>query len=208
MKNIVTLIGTVCVMLFMSACSNIPQSNSSQRSKAYAYRTPKPQAPKYTPQQKVQPVRVANKQKAPSILVASQQTPQQSNVPQIHPARNQMMGLLQTTLGTPYKWGGNNPQQGFDCSGLMAYVHKNALGIKIPRTAATQRDSSRTLNYSNIQPGDMLFFKTSARSNHVGMYIGNRKFIHAPAGGKKVTVASMDSSYWHKRFVKFGTYLN
>jgi cell wall-associated NlpC family hydrolase len=53
----------------------------------------------------------------------------------------------------------------------------------------------------------MLFFKTSRRSNHVGIYIGNRKFIHAPSSGKHVSVATMDSAYWHKRFVKFGTYL-
>ncbi|HIO97715.1 MAG TPA: NlpC/P60 family protein, partial [Leucothrix sp.] len=100
-----------------------------------------------------------------------------------------------------------NPQRGFDCSGLMSYVHKNA-GLKIPRTTAQQRDNSRTIDYAQLQAGDMLFFKTGKKTNHVGMYIGNRKFIHAPSSGKHVTVASMDSSYWHKRFVKFGTYLN
>jgi len=204
MKNIVTFTGVLGTILFMSACSNVPQGSSSQRSKAYAYRVTKPQAPRQIPQTK----QVVRQSYSPATPVASQQAPQQSSIPQLHPARNHMVSLLHKTIGTPYKWGGNNPQQGFDCSGLMAYVHKNALGVKIPRTAATQRDNSRTLNYSNIQPGDMLFFKTSARSNHVGMYIGNRKFIHAPAGGKKVTIASMDNAYWHKRFVKFGTYLN
>ncbi len=135
------------------------------------------------------------------------QLPQQSPVTNIHPARFRMIEVAKSTIGVPYKWGGNNPQRGFDCSGLMSYVHKNALGLKIPRTAAQQRDNSRTINYSQLQPGDMLFFKTGKKTNHVGVYIGDRKFIHAPSGGKRVKVASMDSSYWFKRFVKFGSYL-
>lgn len=124
-----------------------------------------------------------------------------------NPARNLMTRIAHSTIGTPYKWGGNNPQQGFDCSGLMSYVHRNALGVKIPRTAAQQRDNSRTISYAQLQPGDMLFFKTGKRSNHVGVYVGNRKFVHAASGSKHVKIASMDSSYWHKRFVKFGTFL-
>jgi len=145
-----------------------------------------------------------------AVIQSSQQNSQVTQLPQqspIHPARNRMMQIAKSTIGAPYKWGGNNPQRGFDCSGLMSYVHKNALGLKIPRTAAKQRDNSRTINFAQLQPGDMLFFKTGKKSNHVGVYIGNRKFIHAPSSGKRVTVASMDSSYWYKRFVKFGTYL-
>ena len=129
------------------------------------------------------------------------QLPQQSPVTNIQPARLRMIEIAKSTIGVPYKWGGNNPQRGFDCSGLMSYVHKNALGLKIPRTAAQQRDNSRTINYAQLKPGDMLFFKTGKRSNHVGVYIGDRKFIHAPSGGKRVKVASMNSSYWHKRFL-------
>lgn len=135
------------------------------------------------------------------------QLPQRSPVFSDNPSRNLMVKIAQSTIGTPYKWGGNTPQQGFDCSGLMTYIHKNALGKRIPRTTAQQRDSSRTLSYDQLQPGDMLFFKTSAKSNHVGIYVGNRKFIHAPSGGKLVKITSMDSSYWFNRFVKFGTFL-
>jgi len=135
------------------------------------------------------------------------QLPQQSPVGNISPARLRMINIAKSTIGVPYKWGGNSPQRGFDCSGLMSYVYKNATGLKIPRTAAQQRDNSRTISYAQLQPGDMLFFKTGKRTNHVGVYIGDRKFIHAPSGGKRVKVASMDSSYWFKRFVKFGTYL-
>lgn len=144
------------------------------------------------------------------VIQSSQQNSQVTQLPQqspIRPARLRMIKIAQGTIGVPYKWGGSSPQRGFDCSGLMSYVHKNALGLKIPRTAAQQRDNSRTINYSQLQPGDMLFFKTGKKTNHVGVYIGDRKFIHAPSGGKRVKVASMDSSYWFKRFVKFGTYL-
>ncbi len=200
MIKTITLMALAGLILLISGCSHVPQSKSGQRSTSYAYRVQKPQ---HQTEQKPQVLQQQEQQ----LPVASQQMPQQSNHPLSSPAREQMVGIIKTTLGTPYKWGGNNPQRGFDCSGLMSYVHKNA-GLKIPRTTANQRDNSRTIDYAQLQPGDMLFFKTGKKTNHVGMYIGNRKFIHAPSSGKHVTVASMDSSYWYKRFVKFGTYLN
>ena len=146
----------------------------------------------------------------PKKSTQRQQHPQSSLVSYntISPARSRMISVAQSTLGVPYKWGGNNPQQGFDCSGLTRYVYKNATGLTIPRTAAQQRDKSRTINYAQLKPGDMLFFKTGKRTNHVGVYIGNRQFIHAPAGGKSVTMTTMDSPYWYKRFVKFGTFFD
>jgi len=121
-------------------------------------------------------------------------------------ARNRIVGIAKSTLGTHYKYGGNNPRSGFDCSGLMSYVHRQGLGLNIPRTATKQRDNSRTINYAQLQPGDMLFFKTGKRTNHVGVYIGDRQFIHASTGRRQVMVAKMDSKYWHSRFVKFGTF--
>jgi len=173
---------------FMNACSQISQqSQYSQSSKPRAQQ--------------------ASNQHATQQKSRVSQIPQHSSVNNIHPARNRMVRIAKSTNGTPYKWGGNSPQRGFDCSGLMSYVHKNALGLNIPRTAAKQRDNSRTINYAQLQPGDMLFFKTGRKTNHVGVYIGNRKFIHAPSGGKRVTIAKMDSPYWFKRFIKFGTYL-
>lgn len=121
-------------------------------------------------------------------------------------ARNRILSIAKNTLGTRYKYGGTNPRSGFDCSGLMSYIHQQGLGLNIPRTAAAQRDNSRTINYAQLQPGDMLFFKTGKRSNHSGIYIGNRRFIHASTSKRRVMVAKMDSKYWHSRFVKFGTF--
>ena len=174
--------------LLMSACSQVSQRNVNQQASV--------QSP-------------AQQYKAPSPRQQSRraQLPQSSPVISQNPLRNQMVNIARSAIGTPYKWGGNSPRRGFDCSGLMSYVHKNALGIKIPRTAAKQRDQSRTISYAQLQPGDMLFFKTGRKTNHVGVYVGDRKFIHAPSGGKRVKVATMDSSYWHKRFVKFGTFV-
>jgi len=196
MKKISTAILFIGLIQFLSGCSQGYRSNTYEMQQAQQQR-----------QTQMKASQARNPQKT---IRRSSYTSQQTNGSAVvtqHPARNLMTKIANSTIGVPYKWGGNNPQQGFDCSGLMSYVHKNALGMKIPRTAAQQRDNSRTISYTQLQPGDMLFFKTGKTSNHVGVYVGNRKFVHAASGSKHVKVASMDSSYWHKRFVKFGTFL-
>ncbi len=194
----------------MSACSLLPHRTTNHRAPTYTAK----QQTSHNTALRPQPQRVytpSQRQRSPRPQVTYkpriQTPPQQSPITSIHPARLRMVNVAKSVVGVPYKWGGNSPEQGFDCSGLTRFVHKNALGLNIPRITAKQRDNSRTINYAQLQPGDMLFFKTSSKSNHVGIYIGNRKFIHAPSSGKRVSVATMDSSYWHKRFVKFGTYL-
>ena len=217
MKKISVFTILLLTTLLMSACSRLPQRASNHRTPAYqsahrqqapAYQTRRPQV-RQPVQRRYQTAKP--RPARPSRHISQQnsrvsQVPRQSPVAPYNPVRQRMIDVAKSTLGTPYKWGGNNPRQGFDCSGLMSFVHKNS-GLRIPRTTAQQRDRSRTVSYAQLQPGDMLFFKTGKRTNHVGVYIGNRKFIHAPSSGKRVTVASMDSSYWFKRFVKFGTFL-
>ncbi|CAA6827035.1 MAG: Unknown protein [uncultured Thiotrichaceae bacterium] len=129
-------------------------------------------------------------------------TPQQSSH---SPVRSTLVSNAYKNLGVPYRYGGTT-SNGMDCSGLTQTVYKNS-GISIPRTTAQQRDASRTIHISRLLPGDLIFFKTSAKSNHVGIYIGDRKFIHASTGSKRVKVDQMDKQYWRQRFVKFGTYL-
>lgn len=180
MKIIIKILFSLFLISFLSACSQVTHRPSGSRTQVI---------PQGSQQHSTQ-----------------RQLSQRPTVNR-HPSRNLMVRIARDTIGTPYKWGGNSPQKGFDCSGLMTYIHTNALGMKIPRTAAQQRDNSKTISYAQLQPGDMLFFKTSRTSNHVGIYIGNRQFIHAPSGGKRVKITTMDSSYWFKRFVKFGTYL-
>lgn len=187
MKTISTLLLLILSVQLLSGCSNANRSNINEIPQKFSKDTVK-----------VKP------QTAPASNHSSQKTG--SNVVAKSP-RHLITNIVHSTIGTRYKWGGTNPKEGFDCSGLMNYVHKRSLGIDIPRTAAAQRKSSRTIKYANLQAGDMLFFKTGKSTNHVGMYIGDRKFIHAATGSKHVKVASMDTPYWHKRFIKFGTFL-
>jgi cell wall-associated NlpC family hydrolase len=137
--------------------------------------------------------------------------PQYSSPANYSPAietRQSIVKLAYQQLGIRYKYGGSSPREGFDCSGLMNYLHKEGARVNIPRTASQQQNRSHTVQYANLQPGDMLFFKTSSKTNHVGVYIGNRQFIHAPNRRSKVKITTMDNAYWQSKFVKFGTFLS
>jgi murein DD-endopeptidase len=103
-------------------------------------------------------------------------------------------------VGAPYRYGGSTPR-GFDCSGLVHYSYARA-GVTVPRTTRQQRKYSRPVARRNIRRGDLLFFNQSGkRSSHVGLYIGNNQFVHAPSTGKTVYVASLTSRYWRRYFI-------
>jgi len=120
--------------------------------------------------------------------------------------RQQMLKTAYQSLGSRYQWAGKNPQEGFDCSGLMYYTHQQS-GLNIPRTAAQQRQASRTISKNQLVPGDMIFFKTGKRTEHVGIYIGNGEFIHASTGRKRVVKDKLQYQYWQRNLVKYGTFL-
>lgn len=110
--------------------------------------------------------------------------------------------LLQSMslMGIPYKWGGNTPQTGMDCSAFVRYVFKNSLGINLPRTAAQMARVGKRVPLSDLQPGDLLFFNTMHRSNsHIGIYLGDNKFIQSPRTGEKIQISSF-SGYWRTKF--------
>ena len=106
-------------------------------------------------------------------------------------------------LGVPYRRGGNTADQGFDCSGFTRYVFQNSIGLVLPRRADEQAKSNSLLNVKReeLKPGDLVFFNTMRRAfSHVGIYVGEGKFIHAPRAGGEVRVEDMRQAYWSKRF--------
>ena len=112
-------------------------------------------------------------------------------------------------VGTPYHFGGADAG-GFDCSGLVVYVHERA-GLKVPRTAAEQREAAHPVPLDAVLPGDAVFFRTGFHIigrgvNHVGIYAGNGRFIHAPRSGGTVTYASLTEGYYRKHFVSAGRF--
>lgn len=113
--------------------------------------------------------------------------------------------LATAELGTPYVYGGSTPH-GFDCSGLVYYVFGHA-GVVVPRSANQQLYASHPINYRELQPGDLVFFEIAGDAQmHVGIYVGNGEFIHAPETGQSVSYARLDNSYWESRFVGAGRF--
>lgn len=100
-------------------------------------------------------------------------------------------------VGAPYRYGGTSPQ-GFDCSGLVYFAYDH-VGMSVPRTAAAQRRAARPVRREALAPGDLLFFDTRWKAGHVGIYVGDGRFVHAPSSGKRVTVAPLDHGYFAGR---------
>ena len=108
----------------------------------------------------------------------------------------QAIGLV----GVPYKWGGNTPAGGFDCSGLVVYVAYRAKGLKLPRTVVEMSRFGQEVDVDQRLPGDLIFFNTTGHPfSHVGIYVGKNRFVHAPTEGGTVRVESLLSSYWAPR---------
>ena len=104
-------------------------------------------------------------------------------------------------LGVPYKRGGNDANTGFDCSGFVKSIYERTVGYVLPRLAKDQAAATQPIDRKDLQPGDLVFFNTMKRAfSHVGIYVGEGKFIHSPKPGAHVRVEHMEQSYWARRF--------
>ena len=105
------------------------------------------------------------------------------------------------TAGVPYRRGGESPESGFDCSGLVTHVYREAFGIQLPHNARAQSRMGRPVSLAALEAGDLVFYNTERRSfSHVGIYLGDHRFIHAPRPGTGVRVENMRAAYWVRRF--------
>ena len=118
-----------------------------------------------------------------------------------HKGGQEVMMYAMSLMGTGYKFGGTNPQAGFDCSGMVGYIYKNALGVQLPRTANDIAAASTPINKNKLKVGDLVFFNTSGKTySHMGIYIGDDRFIHAPSTNGSIRTESMSSKYFASRF--------
>jgi cell wall-associated NlpC family hydrolase len=104
-------------------------------------------------------------------------------------------------LGTPYRAGGLSPQTGFDCSGLVAYVYREGAGLALPRNTVDLSQLGKPVERTALRPGDLVFYNTQRREySHVGIYLGEDRFIHAPSSGGEVRVENLRADYWARRY--------
>jgi len=105
-------------------------------------------------------------------------------------------------VGTPYRWGGNTPQGGFDCSGLIGYVYRSRVGTAPPRTVAQLAGFGESVDADERRPGDIVLFGRG-QPTHAGIVVGGGRFVHAPSTGGDVRLDSLDSGYWSRRSARY-----
>jgi cell wall-associated NlpC family hydrolase len=138
---------------------------------------------------------------AKGIVLYSADEPAQSAATNWRAKTQEVIMNALSLTGVKYKFGGNSPETGFDCSGFVRYVFQNAANLTLPPTARAISQLGNSVKKDELQPGDLVFFNTlKSAFSHVGIYIGDNQFIHAPSAGKTVRVENMQQSYWSSRF--------
>lgn len=104
-------------------------------------------------------------------------------------------------VGTPYRYGGNTPESGFDCSGLIAHVYRHAAGVASPRSTSGLRDWGRDIPPQELRSGDLVLFGAASQVTHAGIFVGNDRFVHAPSTGGQVRLEHISAPYWSRRLL-------
>ncbi|MDH0289457.1 C40 family peptidase [Pseudomonas sp. GD04087] len=118
-------------------------------------------------------------------------------------ANSRVVARARELIGVPYRYGGTSVSSGFDCSGLLVYLFRTEAGMTVPRTTGEMIESGGTqVDRQQLRPGDAVFFNQNGRGNvsHVGLYIGNNQFIHAPSSGETIRMDSLANNYWQRSF--------
>lgn len=112
-------------------------------------------------------------------------------------------------IGTGYRFGGKNPEAGLDCSGMVSYIYRNAAGVNVSGSAADIARRGKEIPRSGVRPGDLIFFNTMNRSfSHVGIYIGDARFVHAPSSNGRVRIDRLDNRYYAQRYEMTRSYFD
>lgn len=120
----------------------------------------------------------------------------------LSPTNNEVIFRAFSLIGTPYRYGGSSPETGFDCSGLINYVYREAAGVSLPRTTAGLTALKDKAPDKALLPGDLVLFAMSGRRvDHAGIYVGEGRFLHAPSSGGKVRIDELHASYWQRTFM-------
>ncbi|RON03611.1 C40 family peptidase [Pseudomonas brassicacearum] len=180
---------TICLLMPLAAHA----TNREQRLPNVNGYTPKSHVSAATSKNKHAVKGLTHLSKADSKLVPPMGAKQSSNV----------LSRAVNVLGTPYRWGGSSPSKGFDCSGLVKYAFNGVGAADLPRTSnAMAAGHGQKVDRKDLKPGDLIFFNIKSRKvNHVAIYLGNDRFIHAPRRGKSVTIDTLKKPYWESHYV-------
>lgn len=124
-------------------------------------------------------------------------------------ASSELMLQSMSLIGTPYRFGGSSRDTGFDCSGMVQYVYQTALGVSLPRTARDMAGAGRSIPKNQLKVGDLVFFNTNGKKfSHVGLYIGENRFIHSPSKNKTIRINYLSDKYYAQRFTGARTFFS
>ena len=135
----------------------------------------------------------------PVAQIAQREVPSRLSLEQAHDVTIYAVSLV----GTPYRHGGNTPEAGFDCSGLIGHVYKTRGSVAMPRTVSRLQDAGQSVPSDSIRSGDLVIFSQRGQATHAGIYVGANRFVHAPSKGGEVRLESLSSKHWAAQQITF-----